>query len=205
MRQFIVKISFLFEQRSDWGGAISMIANPLSWFQIQYNLDLCEHGFRNILSIMKDNQHWSLDFGCPPHYFLLVTGIKHDFYSLVMIIWCLSTFQTVIILTIGWRWKCSLYGILDGIDDDDGEINHGGFLHDDDDDDDDGDYSPVLPLGQPERWQWWHDHDNDETNDGNDRSSSSSLKRCWSPQQQGLARSTERPACCASRPAPDKN
>ena len=63
-----------------------MIGNPLSWFQIQYNVDFCEHGFRNILSIMKDNQHWSLDFGCHPHYFLLVTGIKHDFYSLVMII-----------------------------------------------------------------------------------------------------------------------
>ena len=33
MRQFMVKISFLFEQRSDWGQAISVIGNPLSSFQ----------------------------------------------------------------------------------------------------------------------------------------------------------------------------
>ena len=57
-----------------------MIANPLSWFQIQYNVDFCERGFRNILSIMRDNQHWSRDFGCPPHCFLLVTGIRQYSY-----------------------------------------------------------------------------------------------------------------------------
>ena len=41
--------------------------------------------------------------------------------------------------------------ISDVVYDDGGEINHGGFLHDDDVDDGDGDYSPGPPRGRPER------------------------------------------------------
>ena len=60
----------------------------MSWFQIQYRFlrgrlqkysEQCRILRKHyILSIMKDNRHWSLDFDCLPHCSLVIKRIWHD-------------------------------------------------------------------------------------------------------------------------------